>query len=95
MSDITTYEILEREIENAGGRPTVLEALWDGDTEGWFLVLNLYFETGRYFWKSEKIKRLGVVSFGGDNRLFSGAVPAWPEAECTKEWGKRLPKNMG
>lgn len=36
MPNITSFEILDSEIQKVSGRPTVLEALWDGDTQGWF-----------------------------------------------------------
>jgi hypothetical protein len=95
MANITTFEILDQEIKKAGGRPTVLEALWDGDTQGWFLVLNLYVERGKLSWKKEEMIHLGIVSFGGDIRLFNGAVPAWPEAELTKNWGRKASEKYG
>lgn len=44
MSDITSFEILEQEIKNTKGKPRVLQALWDGDTHGWYLILSLYAE---------------------------------------------------
>ena len=95
MPIITTFELLDEEIKKAGGQPIVLEALWDGDTQGWFIVLNLYLEKGIFLWKRQAIKHLGVVSFGGDIRLFNGEVPAWPEAELTKEWGQKANEKYG
>src|SRR4051812_16442524 len=89
MPNITSFDTLDSEIQKVSGRPVVLEALWDGDTQGWFLILNLYTETGKFVWKKEKSLQLGIVSFGGDERLFSGDVPSWPEAELAKEWGKK------
>lgn len=76
MPIITSFDVLDSEIKKVAGRPTVLEALWDGDTQGWFLVLNLYSETGKLIWKNEKVQQLGIVSFGGDIRLFTGQVPS-------------------
>ena len=49
MPNITTFEKLINEIEKIGGKPTVLEALWDGDTKGWFLCLYINIETGYFF----------------------------------------------
>lgn len=95
MPAITTFEIMDQEIKKAGGRPTVLEAIWDGDTQGWFLLLNLYIETGYLFWKKETVKHLGIVSFGGDIRLFTGGVPAWPEAELAKDLGRKASEKYG
>lgn len=44
MPDITSFEILGEEIQKAKGKPRVLQALWDGDTSGWYLILSLYAE---------------------------------------------------
>lgn len=95
MPYITSFETLENAIKMAGGKPKVLEALWDGDTNGWFIVLHLYIETQTTPWIKEEIRRIGVVSFGGDIRLFTGEVPAWPEAVLTKEWGQKIREKYG
>jgi len=87
MPNITSFEILDAEIKKIDGKPTVLEALWDGDTDGWFLMLSLYYTTDNLFGKEEKAIDLGIVSFGGDIRLFNGQVPLWPEAELAKQLG--------
>ena len=89
MPNITSFEILDSEIQKVAGRHTVLEALWDGDTQGWFLILSLYSEVGKLFWKKETSQHLGIISFGGDIRLFNGEVPSWPEAELAKQWGQK------
>ncbi|RZJ54058.1 MAG: hypothetical protein EOO44_06380 [Flavobacterium sp.] len=57
--------------------------------------MNLYTETGKFIWKKETIQHLGVVSFGGDIRLFNGEVPSWPEAELAKEWGQKVSEKYG
>lgn len=44
MSDITSFDILDEEIQNTGGKARVLQALWDGDTGGWYLTFSLYAE---------------------------------------------------
>ena len=89
MPHINSFETLDNAIKNAGGRPTVLEALWDGDTDGWFLVFNLYVKTGNLFWQKEEVKHLGILSLGSDIRLFDGVVPPWPEAILAKQWGRK------
>lgn len=43
MSYITSFDNLDAEIQKCK-RPLVLEALWDGDTQGWFLIINFYLE---------------------------------------------------
>ena len=95
MPNITSFDILDSEIQKVSGRPTVLEALWDGDTQGWFLILNLYTETGKFIWKKETSQQLGIVRFGGDIRLFNGEIPPWPEAELAKECGQKATEKYG
>ncbi|SHL38197.1 hypothetical protein SAMN05444266_103143 [Chitinophaga jiangningensis] len=95
MSAITSFEVLDNRISRAGGKPTVLEALWDGDTNGWFLIVSLYTEIGTLFSKKQEVLQLGTVSFGGDIRLFTGEVPAWPEAALMKEWGQKASEKYG
>jgi hypothetical protein len=95
MPYITSFEILDSEIQKVPGRHTVLEALWDGDTQGWFLILSLYAEVGKLFWKKETSHHLGIVSFGSDIRLFNGEAPLWPEAELAKEWGQQAAEKYG
>jgi hypothetical protein len=86
------FELVQR-IKAVNGVPQVLEALWDGDTQGWFLRLTLYHRR-RTWWFKEIIEQhlskayLGVISAGGDIRLFQGTVPPWPEATLAKELGR-------
>ncbi len=61
-----------------GVEPHVFEALWDGDTQGWFLALVVDGED------------VNVLSYGGDFRMFAGDVPPWPEARVASEVGRRL-----
>jgi len=95
MPNITTFDILDSEIKKIVGKPIVLEALWDGDTEGWFLLFNLYTETGKFFWKQTHVTNLGIITFGGDIRLFNGEVPEWPEAELAKKFGRSAAEKYG
>jgi hypothetical protein len=87
MPNITTFEILDNEIKKIGGKPIVLEALWDGDTQGWHLCLYLYSETGHFFNKKISRHSLGHITLGGDIRVFSGGQ--WTEAFLAKEFGKK------
>lgn len=87
MPNITTFEILDEEIKKVGGKPTVLEALWDGDTQGWFLCLYIYTETEYFFDKKTSRHSLGHITLGGDIRVFSGGQ--WTESVLAKELGQR------
>jgi hypothetical protein len=64
-----------------------LEALWDGDTQGWFIDLQGISRAGD---GSLVEHRIGTLSLGGDIRLFNGEVPPWPEAEMAKEIFRRI-----
>jgi hypothetical protein len=92
---ITNFETLDKRIQLAGGRPIVLEALWEGNITGWYLMLSLYIEPDKRFNIKSNYVQLGTVSFGGDSRLFTGEVPAWPEAELAKEWGHKAATKYG
>jgi|GEM_PF-1474900 len=91
--NIDSFFTLIQRIKAVNGLPQVLEALWDGDSNGWYLVLNLYYKR-RTWWFKEIIQpyfskaRLGIISCGGDIRLFSDTVPPWPEATLAKELGQ-------
>jgi hypothetical protein len=87
MINIITFEILDDEIKKIGGKPIVLEALWDGDTQGWFLRLYIYIETGYLLSKKVTRHSLGYISLGTDFRLFSGGE--WTEAFLAKEFGQK------
>lgn len=95
MNSITSFETLDKAIRLAGGKPTVLEALWDGDTSGWYLYLNIHVIIKKLFTIKKEVKYLGTISVGGDIRLFNGTVPPWPEAELAKEWGKMANEKYG
>ncbi|GAA4053457.1 hypothetical protein GCM10022409_45460 [Hymenobacter glaciei] len=98
--NINSFSKLNEKIKAINGIPCVLEALWDGDTSGWYLYLNLYYKR-RTWWFKEIFqphlskKALGTISLGGDIRLFSGQVPPWPEAELAKEIGKLASEKYG
>ncbi len=61
-----------------------IKAHWDGDTEGWFVVLAALTADGLPLWRSS------LRAPGGDMRLFNGAVPPWPEAALACAAGARL-----
>jgi hypothetical protein len=74
------------------GRPILLEALWDGDTQGWMLCL---FVTLRRRFGGRTRESIGCLRYGGDFRLFAGSVPPWPESEVAKQLGVRLEREFG
>ncbi len=75
------------------GRHAAIQALWDGDTERWFIRIEIVmvkksiFPWGRRAFVSQP---LTCLRYGGDIRVFSGSVPPWPEAMVAERVGKRL-----
>ncbi|MFL6073324.1 MAG: hypothetical protein ACJ73S_08020 [Mycobacteriales bacterium] len=71
-------------------RPAVaIEASWDGDSQGWFVVLTaIAGEPADDTW-------LTILRDGGDLRLFSGQVPPWPEAREAAALGGALADRFG
>ncbi|NIG53901.1 hypothetical protein [Chitinophaga sp. Cy-1792] len=92
---IATFDKCVNEIKQNGNLPIVLEALWDGDTNGWYLYLRLYAERKTFLNKKLEHYDLGVVSLGNDARLFTGEEPAWPEATLAKALGKHANEKYG
>lgn len=68
--------------------PDAVEALWDGDTRGWYLYLQAV-------WSYGGTEFLICLDGGGDGRLFSGEAPPWDEAEVAQQFGERLTKELG
>jgi hypothetical protein len=75
-------------IDSLPGQPVAIEALWDGDTSGWFLCVSLI--TRRPNTKDYDTHSLELPSYGGDIRLFQGTVPPWPEAEIARRVGEQI-----
>ena len=76
--------------------PVALEALWDGDTQGWFVVLQAILpvpspEHSRYTGKDLTC----LVDKSADMRLFNGSVPPWPEAQRGALLGQELARRLG
>ncbi|MFI6408255.1 hypothetical protein [Streptomyces sp. NPDC050548] len=84
--DLTT---LTEQVEALPGRTVAIEALWDGDSEGWCvdLVAHTDVPLAEY--------RVATVRHGGDLRLFNGVVPPWPEAREAETVGRALAERFG
>ena len=71
--------------------PVVIEALWDGDSDGWFVRLNAaWLDEGGHQWEAWH-----TLSRGTDFRLFNGEVPPWPEAVEAQKIGGQLADELG
>ena len=82
-------ETLLTEATKFGKKPAAVEALWDGDTTGWFIRLYVVLEDLGSIQKYES-KCLTIFSYGGDIRIFNSQVPPWPEAEVAGKLGDKL-----
>jgi hypothetical protein len=69
--------------------PAAIEAVWDGDTEGWMVDLLAVTSEPRAEY------HLAFVQHGTDMRLFNGQVPPWPEAEEADAVGRALADRFG
>lgn len=87
-----TYEDAVAKIEQIKGTPIAVEAQWDGDTQGWFLMMFVIVKTKNRIWEHSKIQtyHLGNLSLGDDIRVFNGTVPPYPEAILAEEIGNKL-----
>jgi hypothetical protein len=71
--------------------PVAVEAYWDGDSSGWFVVLSAVLK-GDAGYQSHC---LSVLQDGGDMRLLNGQVPPWGEARFAQEVGEELAARFG
>lgn len=75
-------------VESLHSAPIAFQALWDGGSSGWFIDLVAIMQDGQ-------AHPLGVISDGGDIRLFNGQVPPWPEAFAARQLGSELAERFG
>ncbi len=83
---LISYELLREKVLSLEGRPACIQAIWDGDSEGWCISLSVVMESHAQY----SIQDLGQIRFGGDARLFTGEVPPWPEAKYATDVCGRL-----
>ena len=88
---LPTYEEILLRVASVPGPPVAIEALWDGDSSGWFI--NLAAVTGGA--GGYRTYHLASLQGGGDIRLFNGQVPPWPEARAARALGERLSRRLG
>ncbi|WP_242911509.1 hypothetical protein [Actinomadura terrae] len=77
-------EALTTKVRLLPHRPAAIEAVWDGDSEGWFVLLLAITLAP----KAEH--HLAYVQHGSDLRAFNGQVPPWPEAAEASSVGRAL-----
>lgn len=76
-------------VEAMARPPVAIEAVWDGDTQGWFVILLAITADP---WAEED---LAYIRHGGDIRVFNGEVPPWPEAVEASATGGALAAHFG
>jgi hypothetical protein len=82
-------DVLARQVAALPHAPDAIEALWDGDTEGWFVRLVAV------TLRPKLEHNLASISHGTDMRLFNGEVPPWPEALEATAIGRALADRLG
>lgn len=75
-------------VESLDASPIAFQALWDGDSAGWFICFSAITHDGQ-------VHPLGGFSEGGDIRIFNGQVPPWPEAIAARQLGHELAEQYG
>jgi hypothetical protein len=73
--------------------PVAIEAFWEGDTTGWFVVLAAISQSDSLPRPTYQQHDLLAISFGGDMRIFNNTVPPWPEAAFASALGSLLAKH--
>ena len=88
---LPTCEALMAEAAGLPEPPVAVEALWDGDTQGWYINLSAVIRAGG----RHRSHFLVSIREGEDIRLFNGQVPPWPEAETVRRIGEELADRLG
>jgi hypothetical protein len=70
-------------------RPDAIEALWDGDSDGWMVCL--YAVTR----EPQREFCLAFIRHGTDMRVFNAVVPPWTETDEATESGTALARHFG
>jgi hypothetical protein len=87
-------ELAVKQIEQLDWTPQVIEALWDGDTQGWFLEFMVSAKDNE---QTDHYPRLIIFSLrgaGGDIRALNMQVPPWPESQIATFVGQELAKQL-
>jgi hypothetical protein len=89
-------EIALHKLTELDWKPEVVEAMWSGDTQGWFLVICVSTaESGKEGWWNGSEWLLSLRGGGGDFRLFAGSVPPWPESIIGQYVGEAISEKYG
>lgn len=82
-------DVLARQVAALPHPPDAIEALWDGDSNGWFVCL------AAVTLRPKVEHNLALIRHGTDIRIFNGQVPPWPEAHEAATMGRALAERLG
>jgi hypothetical protein len=92
---VMTLDELLAKVAEIPDRIVAIEAVWDGETDGWFVELLAIVErTSRHHHRFDQVV-LAFLRRGGDIRLFNDQVPPWPEAVEATQHGQALAMSVG
>ncbi|MGC9671370.1 hypothetical protein ACNTMW_33100 [Planosporangium sp. 12N6] len=90
----TTGQLIEL-AANIAAPVVAVEALWDGDTQGWYVdLVVIVSRSSRHHDRFDEVP-LTRLRYGSDIRLFNGQVPPWPEAQQATEQGQAVARHLG
>jgi hypothetical protein len=97
MSELSCSQAAMRErIRALTSLPVAIEAVWDGDSGGWMVILAAVLpqaESGKPPYRHHDFGWFRGA--GGDMRLFNGQDPPWPEARVAAEHGREIAAKLG
>ena len=71
--------------------PVIIEAYWDGDSDGWMAIVSaIVEEPSQQHPQYKEYNLAGLRGSGGNMRLFNNQVPPWLESQNAIELGKIL-----
>ena len=94
---IPTQQELIKKASQVPSAPIAIEAFWDGDTDGWYIILTMIYHHNSQE-NSRRFKEYDLACMrgsGGDLRIFNGLTPPWPEAQFATQVGEELAKKFG
>ena len=90
-----TLDSVRRAAREHAARVVAIEAIWDGDTHGWFVELLAITRSEPLETAFDEVRLATLAGEDGDARLFSGDAPPWPEAAKAGELGEALAGELG
>ena len=83
-------EIIQK-IKYLNNQPCAVQAIWDGNAQGWLLKIEAIIEQGKH---CDAIKIADLQDKEGDLRLVNKIVPSWPEADFSIDLGQDIEREL-